>query len=132
MPAHVRKGDEVVITAGEFRGKTGKVLSVDRDHDRVVVQGPAIRGIVKTLRPNKINPKGGQVEINRSFHISNVSPAVDGKPTRVRFDLRKDGSKVRVAVRGGSELSVVQSPERAKKHAKSTKRAPAKKAGAKA
>lgn len=116
MPAHVRKGDEVVITAGEFKGKTGKVLSVDPDAQRVVVKGPAIRGIVKTLRPSKLNPKGGQVEIDRDFHISNVSPAVGGKPTRVRFVIKPDGAKVRVAARDGSELSVVRTADRAKKH----------------
>jgi large subunit ribosomal protein L24 len=114
MPAHVRKGDDVVITAGEFRGKTGTVLSVDPDGQRVVVKGPAIKGMVRTLKPTRINPKGGQVEVDRSFHISNVSPSVGGKPTRVRFETKADGSKVRIAVRGGSELSVVRSANRAK------------------
>jgi large subunit ribosomal protein L24 len=114
MPAHVRKGDDVVITAGEFRGKTGTVLSVDPDGQRVVVKGPAIKGVVRTLKPTRINPKGGQVEVDRSFHISNVSPSVGGKPTRVRFETKPDGSKVRIAARGGSELSVVRSANRAK------------------
>ena len=43
--------------------------------------------------------------------MSNVSPEVDGKPTRVRFETKKDGSKVRVAVRGGKELHTLRGPK---------------------
>lgn len=118
MPAHVRKGDDVIITAGQFRGQTGKVLSVDPGAQRVVVKGPGIRGVVRTVKPNRINPKGGQVEVDRDFHMSNVSPVVDGKATRVRFQTKSDGSKVRVAVRGGSELSVLRRGDSAGKKTK--------------
>lgn len=104
MPSHIRKGDDVVITAGRFRGKTGKVVRLIKKHDRVVVQGSGIDGITRNVKPTRINPEGGQVEVDRSFHISNVSPAVDGKPTRVRFETKPDGSKVRVAVKGGQQI----------------------------
>lgn len=130
MPAHVRKGDDVVITAGEFRGKTGTVVSVDPAGQRVIVKGPAIKGVVRTLKPTRINPKGGQVEMDRSFHISNVSPAVDGKPTRVRFEVKSDGSKVRIAARNGAQLSVVRSASRAKTGGKKPASKPAAKSGA--
>ena len=113
MAAHIRKGDEVIILAGDYRGRTGKVVRVIPKKDRVVVQGAGIDGITKNLRPTRINPQGGRVELDRSFHVSNVSPVVDGKPTRVRFERRKDGAKVRVAARDGSELGVV-SPARGK------------------
>lgn len=130
MPAHVRKGDDVVITAGEFRGKSGTVLAVDPDGQRVIVKGPAINGVVRTVKPTRINPKGGQVEVDRSFHISNVSPAVGGKATRVRFETKSDGSKVRVAARDGSQLSVIRSADRAKSASGAAKK-PAKAAAAK-
>jgi large subunit ribosomal protein L24 len=104
MPSHIRKGDDVVITAGRFRGKTGKVVRVIKKHDRVVVQGSSIEGITRNVKPTRVNPEGGQVDVDRSFHISNVSPAVDGKPTRVRFVTKSDGSKVRVAARGGAQI----------------------------
>lgn len=107
---HVRKGDEVVINSGEFRGKTGTVVRVIPKQDRVVVKGPGIRGIVRTLKPTRVNPQGGQVEVDRSFHISNVNPSVDGKASRVRFDVRKDGSKVRMAVKGDKELGTIHGP----------------------
>jgi large subunit ribosomal protein L24 len=108
--AHVKKGDDVVITAGDFKGRTGKVVKVDRDRERVTVQGPNIDPIRKTLRPTRVNPQGGMTEIDRTFHMSNVSPSVGGKPTRVRFDVREDGSKRRVAVRDGSVLHELRGP----------------------
>ncbi len=117
MPRHVRKGDSVVVTAGNFRGAQGEIVSVNADSERVVVKFPPAvfdgvkrKPLVKTLKPTRANPQGGQVAIDRAFHISNVSPAVDGKPTRVRFPVKKDGSKSRVAVVGGKELSSVRGP----------------------
>jgi large subunit ribosomal protein L24 len=107
MPAHVRKGDDVIVTSGKFKGQTGKIVKVDPDSERVTVQGAGIPGITKNLKPTRVNPQGGTVEVDRTFHMSNVSPVVDGKPTRVRFERRDDGSKVRIAARNGSELGVV-------------------------
>lgn len=117
MPSHIRKGDDVYIRSGDFRGKTGQVVRVIPKLDRVVVKGAGIDGVVKTLKPSRINPQGGQVTVDRSFHISNVSPAVEGKPARVRFETKKDGSKVRAAVVGGKaakELGVVRSGKKSK------------------
>ena len=113
MPAHIRKGDDVIITAGAFKGKTGTVVRILTKHDRVVVQGSGIEGITKNLKPTRVNPQGGSVELDRTFHMSNVSPLIGGKPTRVRFKTKADGSKVRVAVRDGSELGQV-SPAKSK------------------
>ena len=104
MARHVRKGDLVVVTAGSARGRTGKVLRVINDDKRpaVVVEGVNVRK--KHLKPSQLNPQGGVIEKEMPIHISNVSPVADGKPTRVRFETRKDGSKVRVAVRNGQVL----------------------------
>ncbi len=113
MPRHIRKGDDVIIRSGDFRGKTGTVVRILTKKDRVIVKGPQIEGITKNLRPTRVNPQAGQVTLDRSFHISNVSPLVDGKATRVRFDVKSDGSKVRVAALGGKalkELGVVRGP----------------------
>lgn len=102
MPRHITKGDTVIITAGNDKGLTGEVLRVFTKQNRVVVQGINVRS--KHLKPSQANPQGGIVRHEMPIHISNVSPVVDGKPTRVRFETKKDGSKVRVAVRGGKEL----------------------------
>ncbi len=114
MPRHVKKGDTVIITAGAYKGATGEVIQVLTKKDRVVVKGPRIKGITKHMKPSRINPQGSIVLLDRSFHMSNVSPVVDGKPSRVRFETKADGSKVRLAARGGKELSTV-SPARKKK-----------------
>lgn len=108
MPRHVRKGDSVIITGGKDRGKTGEILHVYPSDDRVLVQG--VNMVTKNIRPSQANPQGGVVRREASIHISNVSPVVDGKPSRVRFERKADGTKVRIAVRGGGELGVVHGP----------------------
>ena len=109
MANHVRKGDSVVVTAGNDRGTVGEILRVIPKEDRVVVAGVNIR--TKHVKPTQQNPKGGLLRQEMAIHISNVSPVVDGKPSRVRFETKKDGSKVRVAVRSGKELGVVRGPK---------------------
>lgn len=121
MAAHVRKGDTVMVTSGSHRGRTGEVQRVIPRKDQVIVKGINLR--TKHLRPSRINPQGGIITKEAPIHISNVSPVVDGKPTRVRFEVKPDGSKVRVAVRGGKVLSVVHGP---RTESKSTARSTAK------
>ena len=110
MARHVKKGDSVMITAGNDAGKVGEVLRVITSDDRVVVQGVNIR--TRHLKPTQQNPQGGLLRKEMPIHISNVSPAVDGRPSRVRFEEKSDGSKVRVAVRGGKELHTLRGPRR--------------------
>ena len=102
MPRHIRKGDTVMVTAGNDKGRTGEVLRVLTKDDRVIVQGVNVR--TKHLKPSQANPQGGLLRREMPIHISNVSPVVGDKPTRVRFTTKADGSKVRVAARDGSEL----------------------------
>ncbi len=108
MPLHVKKGDVVVVTAGNNRGKSGEILSVDLKAHRVIVKGVNVRK--RNMKATQQQPKGSVIEKEHSIHISNVSPLVDGKPSRVRFVSKPDGSKVRVAVRNGSELHVLRGP----------------------
>ncbi len=106
MPAHVKRGDQVIVTSGDFRGSVGEILRVDVSNNRVYVRGVNVR--TKRLKASQARPQGGSVEREMPLHISNVSPVVDGKPTRVRFVSKPDGSKVRVAVRGGKELHTLR------------------------
>jgi large subunit ribosomal protein L24 len=101
----------VIVTAGNARGTVGEVLAVLTDSDRVIVKGVNIR--TKNLRRSQQRPQGGQVKQEMPIHMSNVSPVVDGKPSRVRFVSKPDGSKVRVAARGGKELHVLSKPRKA-------------------
>lgn len=95
MPRHVRKGDTVMITSGDHKGRVGEILRVLPKKDRVIVKGINLR--TKHLKPTRINPQGGIITKEAPLHISNVSPVVDGKAVRVRFRTRDDGTKVRVA-----------------------------------
>lgn len=116
MASHVRKGDTVMVTAGVHKNTTGVIDRVLRSEDRVIIKGLNLR--TKNVRPTQLNPQGGQVTKELPIHISNVSPVVDGKPVRVRFKTRDDGSKVRVAAKRGveeRELGVVRGPDAKKK-----------------
>jgi len=109
MPKHVRKGDQVIVTSGDHKGQTGEILEILVKSDKVLVKGVNVK--FRHIRPTQVNPKGGIVEKEMPMHISNVSPVVDGKATRVRFETLKDGSKNRVAVRGGKSLGQVSGPK---------------------
>ena len=109
MPRHIKKGDSVIVTAGNDKGTVGEVIRVITENDRVVVKGVNIRA--RHMKPTQANPQGGIVRREMPIHQSNVSPVVDGKPSRVRFETKKDGSKVRVAVRDGKELHTLRGPK---------------------
>lgn len=109
MSRKIRKEDMVKVISGKDRGKTGRVLRVDPAHDRVYVEGAAIRKRhirPKTLRDTQRQQEvGGVVESEGPIHISNVM-LVDpdsGEPTRVGIK-REGGRRVRVAKRSGAEI----------------------------
>jgi len=108
MPRHIRKGDQVVVTSGDHKGRTGEVLEVITKSDQVLVKGINIHK--RHIRPTQINPQGGTVERELPIHISNVSPIAGGKPTRVRFRINDDGSKERIAASTGESLGLIRGP----------------------
>ncbi len=67
---HVKKGDQVQVMTGENVGRAGKILSVDRAKQRVIVDG--INIIKKHTKPSRTNPQGGIVERPGPIHVSNV------------------------------------------------------------
>ena len=96
----VRRGDNVVVISGRDKGKTGEVLRVDRERNRVLVQG--VNLVKRHQRPTQTSP-GGINEFEAMLHASNIAvvdPKTD-KPTRIGFKTLDDGSKVRVAMRSG-------------------------------
>ena len=84
--------------ARELRDKQGKVLSVDVKKNKVLVQGCNM--VTKHTKQSPANPQGGIVNQEAPIDISNVMLVVDGKATRVGFEVR-DGKKVRVAKKTG-------------------------------
>ena len=113
MPTHVKTGDNVIVLSGNDKGSTGEVVAVNVKHNTCIVKGVNIR--TKHQKPTQQNQQGGIVRMEMPIHMSNVTPCVDGKPTRVRFEVREDGSKVRIAARNGSELHVLRGSEKGKK-----------------
>ena len=94
----IKVGDTVKVIAGKDKGKEGQVLKVDHKNGRVVVKG--VNMITKHNKPSAGNPQGGIVNKEAPMDISNVMLVVDGKATRVGFEVR-DGKKVRVAKKTG-------------------------------
>ena len=98
---HLRKGDRVRVMRGNERTKEGTVLRVDREKNRVVVEGVNLRK--RHMKPSQQNPEGGIVSFEAPIAASNLmllDPA-SGNPTRVRVQRNDDGSKDRVAVKSG-------------------------------
>jgi large subunit ribosomal protein L24 len=80
---HIRKGDQVLVIAGDDKGKKGKVLEVILDKNRAVVEG--INIVTKHTKPSAGKPEGGLKKTEAALHVSNlqlIDPATD-KPTRV-------------------------------------------------
>lgn len=101
---HIKKGDTVVVIAGNDKGRQGKVLEVIRDKDRAIVEG--VNMMKKHTKPNAANPQGGIVEKEAPIHISNlmVFDAKAGKGTRVGRKLGDNGKLVRYSKKSGEEI----------------------------
>ena len=102
--AKIRKGDKVVVLSGRDKGKTGEVtMSMPKDGE-VVVSG--VNVATRHRKPSQLNPQGGLERKEAPMHVSKVAivDPKDGKATRVRFEVAKDGKKVRVAARSGEKI----------------------------
>ncbi len=99
---NIKKGDTVYVTTGKSKNKTGKVLEVLRDKNRVIVEG--LNMVSKSTKPNPKNPQGGIIKQEAGIHISNVSLVdANGKPTKIAHKV-VDGKKVRIAKTTGEEI----------------------------
>ena len=100
--AKIKKGDTVVVLSGKDKGRSGTVLQVLPKDGKVVVSG--VNVAARHRKPTQMNPQGGIERREAPMAISKVGLAVDGKPSRVRFET-KDGKKVRVAVKSGETIN---------------------------
>ena len=101
--AKIRKSDQVVVIAGRDKGKRGRVLAVAPTTGKVKVEGA---GMIKRHQKPAGNRGGGIIEKEAWVNISNVQ-IVDpqsGKPSRVRYQIEGDGTKIRVAAASGHSL----------------------------
>jgi len=101
---HIKKGDNVMIIAGDSRGQQGKVLKVDTENLMAIVEG--VNMVSKHTKPNAKSPQGGIVKKEAPVHISNLM-VVDnsGKPTRIGRKIDPKSEKlVRYSIKSGEVI----------------------------
>ena len=102
----LRKDDTVVVISGKDKGKTGRILRVDVKRDRVFVEGLNIIKRHQRAQPGNPNAAVGVIEKEGPIHVSNVAllDPKENKPTRVGVKRTEQGTRMRVALRSGTEL----------------------------
>jgi large subunit ribosomal protein L24 len=110
---HIRKDDIVEVLTGEDKGKRGRVLSVDHENNKVLVEN--VNRVYKHLKPNRRNQQGGRLSKEMPLDASNLALICPqtGKPTRVGLRYLADGSKERYSKRSGAAMGRVSGPRRA-------------------
>lgn len=100
---HIKRGDTVIVIAGEDKGKTGKVLKVYPEKMRAIVEG--VNLVSKSTKPSAQNPQGNIVRMEAPIHMSNLSliDPKSGKSTRVAIK-REEGKVIRIAKKSGEEI----------------------------
>ena len=99
----IKTGDTVIVTSGQYKGKTGKVLETMPKKNKVVVEGVNI--LTKHVKPRGPQQPGGIVKEEGPIDISNIMfyDQKSGKGTRVGYKI-EDGKKVRIAKASGEEI----------------------------
>ena len=100
----IKIGDMVKVIAGAHKGKAAKVVSVHPKQSAVKLEGIGNRK--RFVKPNAANPQGGSKDIHIAMDVSKValvSPADAAKTTRIGYEIKKDGTKVRVATQAGKK-----------------------------
>ena len=101
---HIKKGDQVIVNSGEYKGQKGRVLTVNRDKKRAIVEG--VNMVSKHTKPNAKSPQGGITKQEAAVHISNlnlVDPS-SGESTRLGRKLNENNKLVRYAKKSGEEI----------------------------
>jgi len=100
----LKKDDTVVVRAGKYKGKTGKVVAVHPTLNKVTVEG--INIVKKHVKPTREHPQGAIVELTKPIDVSKVGfyDATAKKATRIGFKVDAKGNKVRVAKTSGKEI----------------------------
>jgi large subunit ribosomal protein L24 len=102
----IRTNDEVVVISGKEKGKTGKVIRVDRERSKVYVEGLNMVKRHQRANPARANAPVGVIEREGGIHVSNVAilDPKDKKPTRIGMTRTEQGARMRVTKRSGTEL----------------------------
>jgi large subunit ribosomal protein L24 len=102
----IRTDDEVIVISGKDKGKTGKVIRVDRSKGKVYVEGLNMVKRHQRANPARANAPVGVIEREGAIHVSNVAivDPKDNKATRIRMTRTEQGARMRVTKRSGTEL----------------------------
>jgi large subunit ribosomal protein L24 len=100
----LKKDDTVIVLAGKYKGKTGKILATHPRENKVTVEG--INIVKKHQKPNRANPQGGILEITKPIWVSKVAivDPTTKKASRIGYSVAKDGTKTRVFKKSGKEI----------------------------
>ncbi len=100
----LQKGDNVVVLAGKYKGKTGKIQATHPAENKVTVEG--INIVKKHTKPNKAHPQGGIIEITKPIWTSKVAivEPTSKKASKIGYEVNKDGKKSRVFKTTGKEI----------------------------
>ena len=100
----LKKGDTVIVLAGKYKGKTGKVLATHPSENKVTVEGVNI--VKKHQKPSKAYPQGGIIDITKPMWVSKVAivEPTSKKASRIGYQIAKDGTKTRVFKKTGKEI----------------------------
>lgn len=101
---HIKKGDTVIVIAGDSKGQEGRVLSVNYEKNTAIVEG--VNLVSKHTKPNAKSPQGGIIKKEAPVHVSNLmlKDPTTGKPTRIGRRLNNDNKLVRYAKKSGEEI----------------------------
>ena len=106
MAMKLKTDDNVIVISGKDKGRTGKIIRVEPDKDRVYVEG--VNMVKRHQRPNPARPNAqvGVIEREGPVHVSNVAlvDPKDRKATRVGMRRTEDGKRMRVTKRSGTEI----------------------------
>ena len=91
MKFHVKKGDEVEVISGNFKGSSGKILELIPSKQRVLIEG--VRIIKKHLRKSQDNPQGKIAEREGPIHISNVKLIEKKAEKKTKTKPKKEAEK---------------------------------------
>jgi large subunit ribosomal protein L24 len=100
----LRKGDLVIVRSGKDKGRTGKILTTHPSDNKVTVEG--INIVKRHTKPNREHPSGGIIDSEKPLWVSKVAiiDPTSKKPSRIGYQIAKDGTKTRIYKKSGKEI----------------------------
>ena len=101
---HIKKGDTVMVITGESKGQKGRVLDIDRNKNRAIVEG--VNLVSRHTKPHSKAPQGGIIKKEAPIQISNLMliDPTSGKPSRIGRRLNSKNKLVRYSKKSEEEI----------------------------